>query len=82
MALPVAVQGIQFFSMSKTEQHANAKITGRQVGLLIARGAEANKHGQALLEFLEFECDVAVAKLEDVPAYRLDYILKQLRDAS
>jgi hypothetical protein len=64
--------------MSNTERFAFAKITGRQVGLVTARAAEKNLRGRDLLEWLEYECDVEVDRLEDIPAAWLDAILLNL----
>jgi hypothetical protein len=41
-------------------------VNGRQVNLLIAMGLEVGLSDDKLLEFLEFECDAKVTKLEDV----------------
>lgn len=43
------------------------RINGRQVNLIIALGADNGLQGNALLEFIEFECGVpGINKLEDV----------------
>ncbi len=42
------------------------RINGRQVNLVIARGADSGLHGNKLLEFIEFECGFQVSKLEDI----------------
>lgn len=43
------------------------RINGRQVNLLLALGADNDLRGNALLEFIEFECGISgVQRLEDV----------------
>ena len=66
--------------MSETQKFAMKKISGRQVAMLSARATQKNLYGQALLEFLEYECDTNVTRLEDIRAVDFDRILKRLEE--
>ncbi len=66
------VERTDWGSIKKSDMKAAYKdgirlINGRQVNLLVILGAEAGYHGDRLLEFLEFQCEVKVDRLEDVP---------------
>lgn len=55
------------------------KISGKQVSLLIARFIQKDiRSYKAQLEFIEFECDIEVSKLEDINVGQLDYILSKI----
>jgi hypothetical protein len=54
-------------------------INGRQVNMVIALGIERGLRDQALLEWLEFEADVKVDKLEDIRDDQLSALVRKLR---
>lgn len=59
------------------------KITGKQVGLLIAMMIERSIHGERRqLEWLEDEASVNVIRFEDIDISQFNVILHRLREIS
>lgn len=64
--------------MTHTGRLSAVRLSPKQVALLAGRASAVNLYGDRLLEWLEFECDIAVTRLEAIPAARLDYVLEKL----
>lgn len=55
-------------------------INGKQVGLLLGKAQERGMSHQALLEWLEFDCEVNISSLEEIKTSQMPVILAKFED--